>query len=757
MSTRQSRGIQRWLEDNATLAYGALLLLLLIPALLPLLGSGFFASDDGRFHVYRTAALADAWRHGIILPRLFPDFGFGYGQAVLNYYSPLSYFPGALLSLLGVSPVAAARLTIASSFVLAALAAFAYLRYLLKAGSKRFGNWPARNAAAGVLAAVVYTYAPYHLADAYLRGALPELAAFIFPPLILWAYTAAFLEDNPWPAMLWGTLAWAGLVLTHNLTALMMALVAGVHLLAMAGWSGRWRRLPGTALSLALAIGITAVYWLPVLVENSSVGLGLGASEGYRNHFLTVVDLLRPALAYFRGATDTLGRLYPLSWFAVALLVTGLGLLLLRAVQRRLPGIWPSTAFHVGLTAFAMFMTTGAALVIWNPLTPVLGHLQYPWRFLLLEAVGLMGIAGALPALLPKVRPVIIVAIMAPIAILVSTAGLQLEPLSMSAADVWFPDRMWREDADAGQVGATWTGEFLPVGVTEQRWALGRSLEGGADGPALQPAPTIDLTELSYDSLTALVSTPGPMKLRLHQFYQPGWQASIGGKPVPLAATGELGLVTLDLPAGNHQVHVSYGGTPARKAGLVVTLLSVVAWAALVWWQARSRRGLLVTSVLVGLAALILTLNSQGIGRKTWTPKPVQATLEDVATLIAADAESMPDLGVAEVTLYWLALRETTVDYTAFVHLLGQHGEVIAQDDGSPVGGFTPTTRWRQGEIIVDRHVIPLPADLPPGTYGLRAGMYQPETLRNLTTDPATSDNRVDLGSIEWLLMTNDQ
>ena len=76
-------------------------LLLLLPVLTPLMRTGFFASDDGRFHVYRIAALADAWRAGVLHPRLFPDFGFGYGQAVLNYYSPLSYWPGAALSLLG--------------------------------------------------------------------------------------------------------------------------------------------------------------------------------------------------------------------------------------------------------------------------------------------------------------------------------------------------------------------------------------------------------------------------------------------------------------------------------------------------------------------------------------------------------------------------------------------------------------------------------------------------------------------------------
>jgi hypothetical protein len=73
---------------------------------------------------------------------------------------------------------------------------------------------------------------------------------------------------------------------------------------------------------------------------------------------------------------------------------------------------------------------------------------------------------------------------------------------------------------------------------------------------------------------------------------------------------------------------------------------------------------------------------------------------------------------------------------------------VIAQHDGDPAGGFTPTTRWRAGELVADRHRVALPAGLAPGEYGLKAGMYQPEPLRNLPVEPPTSDGRIDLGRV---------
>src|SRR5512133_1132079 len=74
---------------------GFLSLLLALPALWPLLRAGFLVSDDGRFHVYRIAALAQAWSQGVLHPRLFPEFGFGYGQAVLSFSAPLACWPGS--------------------------------------------------------------------------------------------------------------------------------------------------------------------------------------------------------------------------------------------------------------------------------------------------------------------------------------------------------------------------------------------------------------------------------------------------------------------------------------------------------------------------------------------------------------------------------------------------------------------------------------------------------------------------------------
>ena len=754
------------------------LLLLLIPVLTPLLRRDFFVSDDGRFHVYRIAALAEAWREGVLHPRLFPEFGFGYGQAVLNFYSPLSYWPGALLSLLGMNPTVAFQWTVGLGFVLASLAAYGYVRSL----------W---GPTAGVLAALVYSYLPYHLADAYSRGALPEHFAFIFPPLILWAYSRYFLPQRPRDTegaggdgltgdslhsnppisarsassasrlpLLLGALAWAGLVLTHNLTTLLMVLAAIPHLLLLALVTRRRDRLVGAGLSLLLAMGLSAGYWLPVLAESNAVGIGGGPSQGFVNHLLVPADLLARAFVYPYRDASGLALVYPLSWLTPLLLAVGaVGLIYLtqrrkdaeaqgenpgESAQSASSAFHSLSAFHLVLALAAIGMATTLALSVWLPLTPLLGHLQYPWRFLVLEAVGLMGCAALLPRLLPQFPGWLWAVALTGLLVAVALPGLPMQPLELPAAQAWSPQRMWQEDAENGQVGATWTGEFVPVTVTEQRWALGRAREGATDSPPLSPAPSVRIEGIGHSHIQLAVESLIPFDLRLHQFAQPGWNGTVDGAPVPVTASGEMGLATVAVKTGSQRVDFQYGPTAARRFGAGIALLAVGLWAFLVW-----RTGKRWAAGLLMALSLLLALNGLGMGAGKRTPLPVQARLGDTALLVGYETAPAQGERALDVTLYWFALRETGANLNVFIHLLGADGGVIAQHDGAPVGGFTPTSRWRAGEIIADRHRISLPPEIGPGAYGLKAGMYDPATVTNLAVDPPTPDNRVELGRVD--------
>ena len=98
------------------------------------------------------------------------------------------------------------------------------------------------------------------------------------------------------------------------------------------------------------------------------------------------------------------------------------------------------------------------------------------------------------------------------------------------------------------------------------------------------------------------------------------------------------------------------------------------------------------------------------------------------------------DLGTAEIeagetlplTLYWEALSAPDRDYTVFIHVLDESGKVWAQQDAQPAQGSYPTSLWEKGEVVEDRHDIPLPADLPSGRYRVAMGLYSLQTMERL-------------------------
>jgi hypothetical protein len=120
-------------------------------------------------------------------------------------------------------------------------------------------------------------------------------------------------------------------------------------------------------------------------------------------------------------------------------------------------------------------------------------------------------------------------------------------------------------------------------------------------------------------------------------------------------------------------------------------------------------------------------------------PSPTQPVTEGnlggVVRLVGYDPEVPARLvpgSTLSLTLTWECLATMETDYTVFVHLVGADGHPVAQADGQPLGGNYPTRFWNVGEYLADPHPLALPADLPPGEYELRVGMYLLSTEERL-------------------------
>jgi hypothetical protein len=93
--------------------------------------------------------------------------------------------------------------------------------------------------------------------------------------------------------------------------------------------------------------------------------------------------------------------------------------------------------------------------------------------------------------------------------------------------------------------------------------------------------------------------------------------------------------------------------------------------------------------------------------------------LEDGVAFAGRSAQRQGNKLVVE--LRWYATATPSRDYTVFVQL--RDGGTRAQHDAQPLGGSFPTTRWHPGDLVLDRHELILPPDLPASAH-LYAGMY---------------------------------
>ncbi len=96
------------------------------------------------------------------------------------------------------------------------------------------------------------------------------------------------------------------------------------------------------------------------------------------------------------------------------------------------------------------------------------------------------------------------------------------------------------------------------------------------------------------------------------------------------------------------------------------------------------------------------------------------------------------------IVLYWQALSQLPHDYSVFVHLRDAQGRTAAQSDHLPLAPVYPPTLWPAGQMIRERSILTIPANLSPGAYDLWVGLYRLDTLERLPiVDDRSGENAV--------------
>jgi uncharacterized membrane protein len=461
-------------------------------ALIPLTPSHFFASSDGLYHIYRAMEVHRCLQSGVLICRWMPDQFLGYGTPLLNLYSPAVYYVIAAFHMLGLGWVNATKASMAVFMIFSGIAAYGYATDFL---SRR----------AALLVAVVYVYVPYHLVNAYYRGDLPEFFAMGFFPAILWAF-GRVVRPGPLrarlPYLVAGAVCYAGLVLSHNLSAFIYTGVLVLYC-AFLLLRGAVERHYGTIFSVLrpaalllsttfLAYALTAYLSFPAILEKHLIQLEGLLYVSHADHFPTLKEIMPNKVIHIYGIIFPESPEYAYKMGLVQVALGGLGALVALIFYRRFPFRARGEAvISVLVFAVAFWFARPESLWAWDRI-PLLPFAQFPWRFLLLMALPTSVLTGFLvdvfaPRWRGFVPPVLIV-----FTLLTNTLGLR--PIMANAVD---------GDIDLAEstrfelmyhlLGTTVAGEYIPMWVREKAFVSPEALAIvlGGTSPAVH-VPTSD-------------------------------------------------------------------------------------------------------------------------------------------------------------------------------------------------------------------------------------------------------------------------
>jgi hypothetical protein len=799
----------------------------------PLWQPGLPSTADTPIHYYRTLEFANSYAPGIVYPRWAPHLAYGYGLPTWSFVPPLPYLLPLPLWSLGLSLEGSLKATVMLIALGYALGAYLFVRAHV-------------GAPGGLVAAAVYTLAPFALREVLLYGGnYPQYLAIGLFPWVLWA-VGRLIRRPGWPNVALTALLFGAVVLSHLFHALVLAPVVVLYalLLWLTGGRGQ-RRLAAAVAGLGLGLLWTAFFWVPALFERDW-------TRAVESRYLDV----SPITLRFLDARELLALPQPLDracanpWvpFAlgpVILLLVALGLVAfcrcvavefrkarqassggrsLTVAARDTAVLWVPGLFFLLLAALCVFMMLPQSSWLWLHV-PLLAVAEFPWRLLGLVNLSLAFLSGAACVLVTSPPPRNSAGLRAPlfpqtmqgcaarqrgdnpipiptsIPISITLSILALLAVLLGSAVYLYPVRPFERHGEtladlAGYelathtIGLTTLGEYVPRWVEQvpRSSALAEALARGEppaeieklDRTRLPDGASARRVEHSAVSDGYRVETAQPFQARFLTFYFPGWQAALDGQPAPIAVEPETGFVTVAVPAGAHEVRVWFGDTPLRRAADIVSGVAFAALALMSLWcglrgaiargftrkktggppyvrvdpgssvshhQSRERGWGEVLPAAVLLVVFLLKVllvdphtdwfrRHSPPGQVIGVQHALQVDLDGRFWLLGYDVEGtqVAQGDSLQVVLYWQAQQRTSTNYRPFVHLDSPADErTWAISDNFHPGDATaqielPTGTWDTTHYVRDEHRLVVPPDVPPVTFNLRAGLYDPET-----------------------------
>jgi len=532
-----------------------ILLLFCIPASFLLLTPGFYEPQD-LHHMADIYQMVRAFASGQLPPRLGPDFMFGYGYPLFNFYYPLPFYLGAMFFALVGSLTVSFKMIFITVIVVSVFGMYLFLKEFLDEWGAYAGS-------------ILFLYTPYRAVQIYVRGAMGEALALSLLPVFAWSVVRLLKKPNLKTVAVTGLLG-AVFILCHNyFWALSAIWLIGLVFVV------RYKEKVKTTLKLLLAgiisLGISIYWWLPALVEQKLVS----ATTPFPliDHFPFIKQLIIPFWGYgasLWGPDDGMSFQIGVVNLLVAAALTLLVVFGFRKFKNhKLFGlsVWVLTGIAVNV-----FLMNVRSYPVWK-LLPFHDFVQFPWRLLSFTAFFTATAGGILVSAAAGRKKYIAGVVIAAASILLTLNYFRPSQQFYKTDNDYLTRFFANRSIEGKREGLSkeyllYSEDYLQLPT----WVSKRPEDiPGAKISSLD-AEVTEIHEISPVSWEASIRTDKASTVTFHEMYFPGWTAEVDAKRVPAAPSGPNGEITISLEEGSHKVRFFWQETPLRKSADMVSL-----------------------------------------------------------------------------------------------------------------------------------------------------------------------------------------
>jgi len=238
------------------------LLLIILFSILPIISTfrkGIYESGDQILHISLLIPFYESLSEGLLNPIWTDNACSGYGCPIFNYYYKLPYYLASGVHWLGFNFTNSIKILMSLIYVLSGISMFLWIK-------DKYGK------NAGIVAAVLYQFAPYHLVSLHYRTTLGESLAFGLLPLIM-IFVDRLIKKKK---ILWYILlavSFASLVLTHLAITIIFSLFLVAYIVFQSTLYNKkpFSTILLTFISIAHGGLLASYYWIPAVLESNLI------------------------------------------------------------------------------------------------------------------------------------------------------------------------------------------------------------------------------------------------------------------------------------------------------------------------------------------------------------------------------------------------------------------------------------------------------------------------------------------------------